>query len=358
MPRPRKKRTRDLPLNLYKTGNGYYRYRHPQTRRWHGMGKNRREAVAGAHKLNSELLPNTLHVDRIIKPRQTFGRFIDNWQEKDMPHMKCSAATLRDYQYKLRHIRKAFEHQPTHAIDVACCAAFLDQYPPKQSNNYRALLIVLFKHAIAKGLLSTNPAEATLKKIVEVKRQRLTLQQFQAIQKHAPNWLQNAMDLGLYTLQRREDLASLTWANIHDGAIWVQQQKVEKWGTGNLKIAITTDIQAVLDRCNDSIKSDYVIHRQPLRRIKAKGRKDFTAILPELITKEFTKARDASNTFPADTDRKTLPSFHEIRSLGAKKYEDEGVPKAVIQNLLGHTSEKMTDIYLDRHEVQWVEIDI
>jgi integrase len=48
------------------------------------------------------------------------------------------------------------------------------------------------------------------------------------------------------------------------------------------------------------------------------------------------------------------PSFHEIRALGAKLYEDARISP---QQLLGHTNPKTTRIYLDRHEVKWVEID-
>ena len=48
------------------------------------------------------------------------------------------------------------------------------------------------------------------------------------------------------------------------------------------------------------------------------------------------------------------PTLHEIRSLGAKLYEDQGISP---QSLLGHADEKMTRVYLDRYEVKWIKAD-
>ena len=50
------------------------------------------------------------------------------------------------------------------------------------------------------------------------------------------------------------------------------------------------------------------------------------------------------------------PTFHEIRSLGAELYRRAGHPGDAIQRLLGHSSAKMTQTYLDRGvEVQYVD---
>ncbi len=54
---------------------------------------------------------------------------------------------------------------------------------------------------------------------------------------------------------------------------------------------------------------------------------------------------------------KDLPTFREIRSLGAKLYEEQGVPKPIIQSLLGHSDISMTNLYLDRYEVKWQEVN-
>lgn len=44
------------------------------------------------------------------------------------------------------------------------------------------------------------------------------------------------------------------------------------------------------------------------------------------------------------------PTFHEIRSLGIKLYEDSGINA---QYLAGHTHRKMTELYKLGHEIEW-----
>ncbi len=359
MPCYRKQRNRDLPANLYETGNGYYRYKHPQTNKWHGVGKNRQQAISAAHKLNGELIEASAITDRILKPSQPkLATFLKTFNQDIMPKLGLADKTIKEHQIKLPHIADALGQQRINRISVADCAVFLDQYPDTQSNRYRSLLMVIFKHAVAKGLAERNPVNDTMPKKLNVKRKRLSVEQYQAIHDHAPAWLQNAMDLSLLILQRREDLAALHWEQVHDGAIWIQQKKVERHGMGNLKIRITPAMQAILDRCAaDDIESSYVIHRKPQRKVQAQGRDDFTMVLPDLITKGFSKARSLTGLF-TNYKQGALPTFHEIRSLGAKIYEDNGIDKKIIQGLLGHTSEKMTDTYLGRYELHWDEINI
>jgi len=353
-------RNATLPPNLYENGNGYYTYRHPQTGKKYGMGKRRAVAITAAKHLNAALVAQPMLAERVLGQTEqtTCADFLTWFETENLPHLGLAESTYKEYQQKLPHIKHALDTKAMDAITVADIAHFLDLFPATQSNHYRSTLMVIFKYAIARGLCESNPAEATIKRQQKKIQKRLTLDAFNAIYAHAPYWLQNAMDLGLKTLQRRGDLAALQWADIHDGYIWIQQQKVEKYGTGNLKIRITVDIQRILERCNDDIQSQYVIHRMPEKRYQAKGRSDFTAILPALISKEWSKARKKSEYYPSDSNPLILPGFHEIRSLGASLYKQAGLPTTTVQTLLGHTSEKMTEHYLKGHQTRWSEVEL
>lgn len=324
------------------------------------MGSNRADAIEAADYLNSQLVSKPSLADRVLvsENMELFSDFLTWFEHNRLPTFKISENTKRDYRQKFPHIHEALGNKRIDTISVTDVATFLDQFPAKQSNNYRALLSVLFKHALSRGLCASNPASATLKRDVTKIQQRLTIEAFYAIHKVAPLWLQNAMDLGLKTLQRRADLANLKWEQIHEGYIWVKQQKVEKHESGNLKIRVSPEIDEILQRCGDSVPSAYVIHREPIKKREAKGRTDPSAVLPGLITKTWTKTRLESGYYPRNADTATLPGFHEIRSLGAAEYEKKGVPKETVQALLGHTSSKMTDHYLKGHRIRWSEIDI
>ena len=95
-------------------------------------------------------------------------------------------------------------------------------------------------------------------------------------------------------------------------------------------------------------------------------------IIPDLISKQFAKARDKVPEIAA-LPPKNRPSFHEIRALGGYLYtqmagHDEQFVKMLkgesvgttpddpfVQSLMGHTQMKMTRHYLDRH-IQWVDV--
>lgn len=117
---------------------------------------------------------------------------------------------------------------------------------------------------------------------------------------------------------------------------------------------------AVLILCElesqENFHSNFIISRKPKRCVKAKQREQFTQILPDYLSKQFAKARNRSGYFDKQ-NRENLPTFHEIRSLGAKLYEEQGVPKQIIQSLLGHSHVSMTNLYLDRYDVKWEEVN-
>ncbi|ARJ67816.1 hypothetical protein WV31_20265 [Magnetospirillum sp. ME-1] len=50
---------------------------------------------------------------------------------------------------------------------------------------------------------------------------------------------------------------------------------------------------------------------------------------------------------------KTPPTFHEIRSLAARLYTEQGINA---QALLGHKSADMTSIYRDVRGSEWIEV--
>jgi integrase len=83
----------------------------------------------------------------------------------------------------------------------------------------------------------------------------------------------------------------------------------------------------------------------------------WTQITPEMVTREFATLREkygACDHLRAEQH----PTFHEIRALGGELYRQAGWGNEAIQRLLGHTTEKMTRHYLDKHQEPWVVTDV
>jgi integrase len=185
------------------------------------------------------------------------------------------------------------------------------------------------------------------------------LEEYYAIYHHQSTepWLKNAMDLGLQTLQRRKDIVNMKFQDIKDGYLYVIQSKTEKHGeAAYLKIKIDDPLKKVVDRCRDNTLSPYLIHRKPDREsqqnYKAKGKKHYTQITADYLTKAFAATRDELEIFKK-TPIENRPTFHEIRSLGIKLYEDQGIDA---QALAGHKTRAMTDKYKEGHGTQWTEV--
>ncbi len=195
----------------------------------------------------------------------------------------------------------------------------------------------------------------TLKRKEKKRRKRLTLEWYAAIRAQAAPWMQNAMDIGLLTLQRREDVAKMRFDNIKDGFLYVIQEKTQKYDTGYIRIKISPQLDQIIKRCRDNIPSPYLVHRKPIKRKPSRVDADhWTQVLPAAITKEFAKARDLTGLFDG-WDIGEQPTFHEIRALGIKLYRDAGKDP---QSLAGHSSTRMTNNYDSGHDdIRWNEAE-
>lgn len=357
MGRKRNAKNRDLPPYLYQYPDGLYLFERPDGRRF-SLGKNKARAVRLAVQLNQELRAPSAHEEQLLRKimgedGNRLAETIPRYLREYLPDRGLAPKTLAENTRMLTALSAAFGETATDKLTVKQVADYLDTLPANTSNKYRAQLGQFYAWAIAKGLTGSNPAEATLKKREIVARQRMTLEQYQAIHAAADPWFQNAMDLGLQTLQRREDLCWLKFADIRDGRLFLSQRKVARYQTGHLAILILPPLQEVIARCRDDILSPFLVHRAHEKRRLSSQREHWSQVLPEMLSREFQDIRDRLGLFEY-LSIEQRPSFHEIRALGAHLYQQSGIDP---QTLLGHTSQKTTHVYLDRHQIEYLEVD-
>lgn len=356
-PRPRKNKNKGLPQNLYKAGD-YFQYKHPITGKYHGMGKDKAEAITAANVLNGHLMNKKSTVDRVLGLENiTIKQVIKDFKSDFLPERHYAESTLEEIGYKLNHIQEWLKETDIKMVDTRMCASWLDTYERRAYQQHRKVLIDVFKVAIAKGYMSRNPASDTLLKSAPKQRQRLTEKQYKAIYELAAPWFKNVMDLALITLQRRSDLAVMKFDDIKDGFLWVDQIKNRRHKNKASRIKIPLDLpglKAVLSRCRDDVVCPFIIHKQPERRNRWKGQEHWAQVTKASLSREFAKLRDKTGMFDHLND-KEKPTLHELRSLGGdiydKKYGDN-----FTQSLYGHTTKKMSDKYREGHE-NWTEIE-
>lgn len=352
--RPRKLGRDHWPPNLY---TNPLRYRNPVTGKFTSWRKyTLDEAIKSAKILNSMLVQSD-PISDVLGDKDSFGKFLLEFLTTHLPAHKAewslSDVTVRDYTNKIKVLqksnpaKKAIAEVTTHDL-----AQLLKPFPPTQRNRYRSLLIMVFDYAISEGKVETNPARALLKRKETVKRQRLTIDGFNAAYEKAGIKIQNAMRLALRSLQRREDLVTLKISDVAEDARGRYLPLIQRKTKAPVKIYLDHALQEDIERCRDDVVSPFILHYG----MESNKRRRAKALTPDRLTKGFAKARDSAEYFK-DFPKGERPTFHEIRALGAILYLRAGKPLKDIQALLGHASEEMTKYYLKRHGVEFIDAE-
>lgn len=358
MPTKRKPVRADWPEHLYER-RGYFSWRHPDTRKEYGLGRDEAKAIAAAIEANAHVKKSLL--ERIQEPARTIGDFLPIYRE----HLKTLKLAKRTEYGKRSHLKAiqrlsgvpiGTRYEDAPAITEACYAlldAYVQTGKRRMAKAIRSTLQDLFACMAGKGWLAVNPVRDLTLPAPEVTRQRLTLEEFWSIYAEAPKvavWLPRAMELAVVTLQRLEEVSAMTFRAASDERLSVVQRK-----TGaRLRIPLAMKLETVgwsiadiITRCRDLTLSPYLVHH-----VEHQGRaKPGMRVHPQTISAAFTEARKRAGI--AVEKGKTPPTFHELRSLGIRLYEAEGYDP---QNLAGHKHESTTALYKDSRGAEWIEV--
>lgn len=356
-PRPRSKGRQGWPANLYPNRDGY-KYRHPVTKKETWMGTDQARAFSAAKKLNALLTPTDDLVARVITPGETVSDAIVVFRRDDVPSRKWAPKTAEVYESVIRRIESGLGSKAVTDVTVKVCATFIRDVTEsdRARQQFRLVLGWILACAVKEGWIDTNPVLSTLRFQRERKRDRLTKEMYSAIWNKAELWLRLAMDISLLTLLRRDDVVSLKFTDVRDGALWVIPHKTEGTTLVKLKIRIGDQLADLSEQAQDSVSSPYIIHRLPQKarpsNMRASARQHHTQVMPEQLTRAFQDAREEAGITSANP-----PSFHEIRSLGGAMLTESGWTVEKLQGLMGHSSIAMTEHYLSGHDVPWQELD-
>lgn len=351
----------DWPKHLYER-RGYFSWRHPDTKKEYGLGRDEATAIVAAKEANTHVERSLL--ERISQPPRTLGAFLPIYREhlktitmaKRTRYAKTSALNAIEKSLNDLPISSRYEDAP--ALTEAC-ATFLDAYVTadkrRMAKSVRSTLRDVFSRMIAKGWLAVNPLRDVTLPAPKVKRQRLTLDDFNAIYARAPEvagWLPRAMELALVSLQRIEEVSAMTFRAAANERLAVVQRK-----TGaRLRIplsmrmdALEWSLEQVIGRCRDLTLSAHLVHHVTHHGRAKPGMK----VHPQTISKAFTAARRLAGI--VIEKGKTPPTFHELRSLGIRLYEAEGYDP---QNLAGHKDAATTALYKDARGRDWIEVSV
>jgi integrase len=312
-------------------------------------------------RLVGELVETERAAKAFDEGRPTIRSLVDAWKRDRLPFMPWDKGTRKAHVWKMdRFVR---EHGDRLVARTDCM--FLEEWltsfchTADQWNKWRYVLTLLWRYAVSRKQAEVNEAEkieprSTSKKL-EINRkvrQQLDVPGFAAIHAKSPCFLQLAMELSLITLQARQEVCNMQHPHFRNGYLFVIRDKVSADSDmAFIKIVVTEQLEEI--RCRalrlDGIASPYLVHRAPERRRREwiQNKAHWTYVNPDYLTKTFAAVRDATGLYD-HLDPRQRPTFHEIRGLGARLYEAQGMPQSAIQALMTHAHKRTTEIYLEK----------
>lgn len=357
--RPRDKKRKDLPPNLYEF-EGKYQWRDPRDGKRYGLGTDKTEAINEAVEANLLVygMQNKVRLaDRLLGADVlTLAGYLADFL-KVLKKRDLADSTYHQRELQIGYITDQLGDLLLSRVTTKDIAEFLDLYVQQgkaaTAGKLRQILNDAFNEAIAAGHIKENPVTATRSPSNKVSRSRLTIGDYRGILPHTFDmepWVKNLFDLALVTGQRREDLSQMMFKDIHDGHLWVVQIKTGARVSLPLSLSIPAEnlvLEEVISRCRSSgVVSKYLLHM-------TRGNKKGGGLAKGTLSKAFSTARDRSGFKWEGTE----PSLHEIRSLAARLYTDL-YGKEVAQAIMGHKTSAMTDLYRDTRGAEWITVKV
>lgn len=352
-------KTYDYPPNMtYDRVCDRYIVRHPTTKKTKKFASEA-EARKVVEKLN-ELLANEKRVRGLTSGLPMIDGLVAKWLEDRLQFQPWSPGTRANNVAKMKRIQRELGRRPISHTDCLFIDEWLSQFCKTADtyNDWRYVFFLLWDFAVFRKLATENEGAKLLERSTSKKlemnrkqRQPLDLDGFKLIHAKAEPWLQLAMEYSLVTLLSRQEICDMRHENHRGGYLYVIRQKVSgESDMAFIRIAIDSQLEELRSRSRalDDTVSPYIIHRKPKwqRREWMDSKPHWTAVMPDYLTKAFEAARDSVPKF-AIMAPGTRPSFHEVRGLGMRILESQGVDPKRIQALATHSTPKTTRIYLD-----------
>lgn len=359
-------------------GVTYFRYVFPDgQRKVIGNSHDSATAFAKADALNGHFAQQQVDISQLVEPRPrksiatsknpTLATLITEFKRHDQARKNYTERTLEEQNYRLASYLKKWPDKAVRDFDTTDITAFLNKLTDNAYVKHRKLLWSLFQFAGHQGYVSVNPAAVTLIKHESKKvRQRHTWEGYLQILNFpgrpargdkpaveaTPAWLQRAMRIGLYSLQRREDVVLLhkteNKVDMKARTITVLQRKTRNYKNPVwIEIEMGDELLAAVDEClRSDVPCPYLIHRRPdkLSKQDRDAKPHAFAVTPGYLSREFSRFRDASGAYAALKPGER-PTFHELRALGTHLYGEAGYSDEYVMALSGHAKKRrLSDI--------------
>ncbi|HWG77841.1 MAG TPA: hypothetical protein VN660_13765 [Steroidobacteraceae bacterium] len=364
--------------------NQTYYYDNPTIHREIVLGKIEREAVRLASQLNAFHLIQSqqaaARLESVSLGGVRFSEAFSAFTEKYIADYSLKASTARLLHQRCHRLAAALGKIYVPMIDTQVLREAISVGSQFEQSKLKTLLLRFFRYAKSTGMYPShlgNPVDDLfVDPLPRKRRQRMTLEQFEAVFSVAPQWLRWLMTLAFHLALRRVDLVNLRFDDVADDRIISPIRKTDSEARDmeatSVDFPIHPDIRNVLAEARRSSlrvgRCPFIVHREPDRRtghaaaaLEA-GRMEHPAqVLPDYASKAFCRARDLARNrsclFEGMTARQ-MPTLHEIPALSSHLYATAGYEVAAVQELMAHTDPDMTRAYQKGHSRKVLHVEM
>ncbi len=274
---------------------------------------------------------NRLHTDYekslngggdMMQPNSTAAVIRDYKQSADFKNL--SAASKRNYGMYLDRIQEKFGPIPIEGFTRKVVRKWRDSMAdnPSVANHALAVMRKLLNFAYEEGKISSNPA-LRFRKMKTGVWHPWPQEEISRFRQAAPAHMVLALELGLYTGQRRGDILAMRWSQVREGGIDLTQGK-----TGaRLWIPMHRDLLAAINKAAENKTALSIVTTGAGRPWKANE-----------FSKEFRKVCKNAGVSGQYV-------FHGLRKNATIKLLEAGCTTAQVKAITGHATDEMVNHY-------------
>jgi integrase len=298
-----------------------------------------------AHAVVDELI-GKLHGSSAVL---TVPAYLDQWLAAREGEL--APGTYRVYEKRLREFGRSARTLTLSQLSSEHVRKFRDDLAKRVGtstvNKYLSTIKTVLQDAVRDGHLVSNPCDALrrLKAKRADTRRAFTLDELRRVHELAsPEW-QSMILFGLYTGQRLQDIAALTWASLD----LVTQEARFVTGKGNKRMVVPLHpclmdhIQAMQTPSDPNAP----LHPGACAVVAKTGRVSTlsNAFRDILASAGLVRARYAKTNREGDRRQQSELSFHSLRHTATTLLKQAGISGPVVQELIGHESDAVNRVY-------------
>ncbi len=365
--------------------NQTYYYKNPAMPSKANFGKSEQEAVRLASQLNARY---RIHCEQEAARFEAsvdlggvcFCDAFDAFVEIYIADYSLKSSTAQLLRQRRQRLIGALGTVQVPMVDTQMLREAISTGSRFEQGKLKTLLLRFFRYAKSMGMYPShlgNPVDDLFVDPLPHKhRQRMTIEQFNAIYSVASQWLRWLMTLAFHLALRRVDLVNLRFDDVAGDRIISPIRKTDSQARDmeatSVDFPIHPDVRNVLMEARRSSlrvgRCPFIVHREPDRRTGRaggaleRGRMEHPAqVLPEYASKAFYKARDLARDQTRLFDGmsvRQMPTMHEIRALSSHLYASAGYEVAAVQELMAHTDPDMTRAYQKGHARKVLRVEM